>query len=426
MSAASLRGVGRGHQFLVPARRRPSSAHGADGAAPRPDRPRHRRPQHGRRGRARPLRAQGSARGRRAAAREAARRLRTRRIRLRGASAHRQDARVARRAAAHGVRFQARRRSAPRLRRRHAGHRRVSRRPRRLGPAVPASQHRQAPGQEERMHPSSRRSSRRPVRAFADRHAAAAARWAAEPPRPPGERRARRGLARRRHASPRRRPAPAGASQGRRRRRRRAAPRRQRRALRRARRPRPAGHPHLHPREGDDRPRRPQARGQCRALPQAAGRDGAPVPRCAGRRRRDAAPSRAHRFLARPAQIRVSRRARAARLGGRRLARGGDLAPGGHALSGRHSRSRGGAARGRARPHQAPRIRALLPHHPRHRPGRRGQGHSLPGARLGRQFRRLLRARHHGGRPGRERPAVRALRLHRAARAARYRRRFRA
>ena len=41
----------------------------------------------------------------------------------------------------------------------------------------------------------------------------------------------------------------------------------------------------------------------------------------------------------------------------------------------------------------------------------RTQGHPLPGARLGGQFRGLLRARHHRGRPRPHRHAVRALRL---------------
>ena len=54
------------------------------------------------------------------------------------------------------------------------------------------------------------------------------------------------------------------------------------------------------------------------------------------------------------------------------------------------------------------------------------QRHPLPGARLGGQFRRLLLPRHHRGRSRQHRSPVRALRLDRAQRAARHRRRFRA
>ena len=52
--------------------------------------------------------------------------------------------------------------------------------------------------------------------------------------------------------------------------------------------------------------------------------------------------------------------------------------------------------------------------------------HPVPGARLGGQFGRLLLPRHHRGRPGAHRRAVRALHQRRAQRAARHRRRFRA
>ncbi len=56
----------------------------------------------------------------------------------------------------------------------------------------------------------------------------------------------------------------------------------------------------------------------------------------------------------------------------------------------------------------------------------RSQGHPLPGPRLGREFGRLLRARHHRGRSGARRSPLRALHLAGAERAAGYRRRFRA
>ncbi len=56
----------------------------------------------------------------------------------------------------------------------------------------------------------------------------------------------------------------------------------------------------------------------------------------------------------------------------------------------------------------------------------RSPRHPLPGPRLGRQLGRLLRPGRHRGRPVPRRPPVRALRLGRARRAARHRRRFRA
>ena len=53
------------------------------------------------------------------------------------------------------------------------------------------------------------------------------------------------------------------------------------------------------------------------------------------------------------------------------------------------------------------------------------EGHPLPGAGVRRQLRRLLLPRHHRRRSGADRPPVRALRLARAARAARHRCRLR-
>ena len=71
-------------------------------------------------------------------------------------------------------------------------------------------------------------------------------------------------------------------------------------------------------------------------------------------------------------------------------------------------------------------IRAVFPDRELDRPLRPQPGHPLPGPRVGRQQRRLLRARHHLDRSGAQRSAVRALRLRGAPRAARHRRRFRA
>ena len=71
-------------------------------------------------------------------------------------------------------------------------------------------------------------------------------------------------------------------------------------------------------------------------------------------------------------------------------------------------------------------LRALLPDRARDRPLRARPRHPLPGPRLGGQLGGLLRARHHRGRPGQARPAVRALRLGQPRRAARHRHRLRA
>ena len=70
-------------------------------------------------------------------------------------------------------------------------------------------------------------------------------------------------------------------------------------------------------------------------------------------------------------------------------------------------------------------IRALFPDRARHRPLRAQPEHPVPGPGLGGEFRRLLRARHHLGRPDQGRSVVRALHLQGAAGAARHRRRFR-
>ncbi len=71
-------------------------------------------------------------------------------------------------------------------------------------------------------------------------------------------------------------------------------------------------------------------------------------------------------------------------------------------------------------------VRALLPHRARHRRVRALARHPVPGPRVRRQLGRVLRARHHRGRPGADEHAVRALHQPRAQRAARHRRRLRA
>ena len=131
-------------------------------------------------------------------------------------------------------------------------------------------------------------------------------------------------------------------------------------------------------------------------------------------------------LLARRTRLRIPRRANAARqdpagasgrarLGGRALA-----------LPRRHPGKSARANHARAAAHCRAEIRSVLPHRARHRALRPLQGHPLPGARLGRQLRRLLLPRRHLGEPDRDRRAVRALRLARAQGAARHRRRFRA
>ena len=69
------------------------------------------------------------------------------------------------------------------------------------------------------------------------------------------------------------------------------------------------------------------------------------------------------------------------------------------------------AARTRARRHRAEGLPRLLPHRVRHRARGAQPRHPLPGSRLGRELRGLLRARHHRGRLDLLRPAVRAVPL---------------
>ena len=171
---------------------------------------------------------------------------------------------------------------------------------------------------------------------------------------------------------------------------------------------------------------RPQARSQRRAAPEAAGGDGAPVPRPRGCARAHAGDRRSLPLLSRRARLRISRRAGAARQDPAGASGGARLGGRALALPRRHPGKSARAHRARAAAHRRAQLRALLPHRARHRALRPLRGHPLPGARLGRQLRRLLLPRHHRGRPDRDRPAVRALRLARAQRAARHRRRLRA
>ena len=115
-------------------------------------------------------------------------------------------------------------------------------------------------------------------------------------------------------------------------------------------------------------------------------------------------------LLARRAALRISRRA----ASGRRTPRGAGP-PGLGGAAGAIPRACPtrvvANARARARADRRAALRALLPHRPRHRPLRALARHPLPGPRLGGQLGRLLLPRHHRGRPGAIRPAVRALRL---------------
>ena len=85
------------------------------------------------------------------------------------------------------------------------------------------------------------------------------------------------------------------------------------------------------------------------------------------------------------------------------------------------SRSRPRADRARARSHRTARARRLLPHRLGHRQFLPAAAHSRAGARVGGQQRRLLRARHHGGRSGRHGLALRAISVGGARRVAGHR-----
>ena len=207
---------------------------------------------------------------------------------------------------------------------------------------------------------------------------------------------------------------------------------RQRRALPRPEPARAAGRGDLHPRAFHHRRGRAAAAKERRAPSQACRRDGEAVPRAPGGHRRDAAADRAHRLLARRPALQLSRGDRRQWRDGAADARTAGLGRGAQALPqgevpGRHSVQ--GAARRRHRidADRANELRAILPHRARSgalRP--RGAEHPLPGARLGGQFGGLLLPRGDRGRPHGRQPGVRPVPLHRAAGAARHRRRLRA
>ena len=102
--------------------------------------------------------------------------------------------------------------------------------------------------------------------------------------------------------------------------------------------------------------------------------------------------------------------------------------PGGRrpALAGRGPAAGAGPDRARAGPDRGTGLRALFPHGPRHRRLRPLPRHPLPGPGLRRQLGGLLLSRHHGGGPGADGDALRALHLSGARRAAGHRRGLRA
>ena len=203
-----------------------------------------------------------------------------------------------------------------------------------------------------------------------------------------------------------------------------AARRRRRRAHARALAPPPAGRAHRGaPRQAGAR-MRPCALSERRAAPAAAHAPRAAL--SAGAPRRDAARRRALPLLARRAALRVSRGARAARRDAGQLAEAAHRGRPRLALSRRRARQGPQPRRARARAHRRAPLRAFLPHRARRGAVRARAGDPLPGPRLGGELGGLLRARHHRGRPGADDDAVRALRLARAQRAARHRRRLRA
>ena len=185
--------------------------------------------------------------------------------------------------------------------------------------------------------------------------------------------------------------------------------------------------PRLHTAGRPDRPRG-APRGPSRRPPAASTRGDPRALRRSSRRHRDgvADPRSRVRVLARRTALRVSRRGRPPRRDADRAPPPARVARRARTLSGRGAARRRPPARSRVRHHRRPRLRALLPHRPRHRRVRARARHPLPGARGRRQQRRVLRARRDGGRSRAHRCPLRALRQPRAKRATRHRHRLRA
>ena len=109
-----------------------------------------------------------------------------------------------------------------------------------------------------------------------------------------------------------------------------------------------------------------------------------------------------------------------------RVSHAAHLARRGRALSGRRAGKSPPAARVRTRAHRRPALRIVFSHRVGPRALRPLAKHSVPGPRLGGQLGRVLLPGRHVGRPGHERPVVRAVRQPRAERSAGHRRRLRA
>ena len=166
---------------------------------------------------------------------------------------------------------------------------------------------------------------------------------------------------------------------------------------------------------------RASARGQRRALSEAAGADGAAVRRSSARR------SRATDALAERLQFTMNDLGyRFPRLSGA-AGRDRDLVSAQDHRRRRAralpavSRSRARADRARARSDREARSRRLLPDRLGHRQFLPAAGHPRAGARVGGQQRRVLQPRHHGRRSGRHGSAVRAVPVGGARRVARHR-----
>src|SRR5439155_917525 len=164
--------------------------------------------------------------------------------------------------------------------------------------------------------------------------------------------------------------------------------------------------PRLHPPRHDARPGRTPAPRQRRAAPEAARGDGGALRRHARRHPPEPPHRRALRVHARGPWLPFSGVPARARRDADEQPPRPHRAWRARALPDDHA-ARPTATRARARHDRAARPRRLLPDRVGHRPLLSRARHPLPGARLGRQQRGLLRARHHGGRSGRHGPPLR-------------------
>ncbi len=157
-------------------------------------------------------------------------------------------------------------------------------------------------------------------------------------------------------------------------------------------------------------------------------RNGAAIRALAPCDRRDARVRGRTELQPRRAALRISQGDSAGRTNAAAVSRASDLGRRCAALARRHSGQGPEATPSRAHADRKARLRPLFPDRPRHRRFRAvtRPADPVPGPRIGGEQRGLLLPRDHRGRPGDQRPFVRALHLRGAARAARHRRRFRA